>query len=280
MSLTGAAKLACVIGWPVKHSLSPRLHNYWLRQRELDGLYIPLEIAPEDLKGALEFMEKTGFRGANFTVPHKEAVMEYCAGVDETVRATGAANTIWHQRDGWHATNTDVYGLRMHLGQTLGTEALRGKRVVVLGAGGAARAVMLALEQLGIASARIINRHPGRAEAVAAQFATVRSVHGWEKPAPILAEGDVLINTTVLGMKGKDPLFLDLSSLPEHAVVVDIVYNPLETDLLRQARLRRLTTVDGLGMLLHQAVDGFARWFGVRPEVDDATRAHVLAGLI
>lgn len=280
MTVTGAAKLAAVIGYPVRHSLSPRLHNYWLDCYGLDGLYLPLEIAPADLADCLSFMQKAGFRGANLTVPHKEAVLAHCAVVDEAVTACGAANTIWLENGQWHATNTDVYGYRTHLCQTLGMELLKGKQAVVLGAGGAARAVVLALQQLQADRVTIVNRDLTRAQGLQALFPVITDVTGWEDTAKALEGADLLINTTVLGMKGKEPLTLDLAPLTPQAVVSDIVYTPLETPLLHQARVRGLRTVDGLGMLLHQAVDGFARWFGVRPEVDDATRRTLREGLL
>jgi shikimate dehydrogenase len=279
MTVTGAAKLAAVIGHPVRHSLSPRLHNYWLSRYALDGIYLPLDIAPDDLASCLSFMQKAGFRGANLTVPHKEAVLAHCAVVDETVIACGAANTIWLESGQWHATNTDVYGYRTHLCQTLGVDSLTGKRAVVLGAGGAARAVILALQQLGVGGITLINRDLARAETLQRHFPAISGVCEWQDAAKALEGADLLINTTVLGMKGKEPLTLDLAPLAAQAVVSDIVYAPLETPLLQRAHARGLRTVDGLGMLLHQAVDGFARWFGVRPEVDDATRHTVLEGL-
>lgn len=279
MTVSGAAQLAGVIGWPVRHSLSPRLHGYWLGRYGIDGLYLPLEIAPDDLADALRFMARAGFRGANLTVPHKEAALSHVDAWDEAVEATGAANTLWREDGRWHATNTDVYGFQTHLAATCGAQAFAGRRAVVLGAGGAARAVVLALSRLGVAEIHLINRDRARAEALMSRFPAVTATGGWEAAAAALAGAALVVNTTTLGMHGQPDMPLTLDALPVGAVVADIVYAPLETPLLAQARARGLATVDGLGMLLHQAVDGFARWFGVRPEVDDATRAHLIAGL-
>ena len=268
---TGRAKLAGVIGCPVKHSLSPALHEYWLREHGIDGAYIPLDVPQGCFDETLHSLHRLGFRGANVTLPYKEDAFAAVTMMDETARLSGAVNTLLRAEEGFTGKNTDVEGfmenLRTHdvAPQDLG-------RAVILGAGGAARAVAVALYFCGCRDVTIINRTRQRAENLIAEiqktgikgrFQTV----AWEMRNEALRGGDILVNTTQLGMTGQPPLELDLSDLPASAVVSDIVYNPLVTPLLAQASARGNTAVGGLGMLLHQAVPGFEAWFGVRPEV-------------
>ncbi|MBR0656492.1 shikimate dehydrogenase [Plastoroseomonas arctica] len=269
--LTGAARLAGVLGQPVAHSRSPRLHGYWLRQHGIDGAYLPLPVVPEQFARAVRGLMACGFRGANVTIPHKLAAFEICDSVDASARRAGAVNTMVFAEGRIHGSNTDGFGfLESIREQAPGWQASDGP-AVLLGAGGAARAIAAALLDAGCPRLTLVNRSLDRAEALA---------HDLGGPVAVAAEpplGDValVVNTTSLGMAGHPPLMLDLTPLPAAAVVADIVYVPLETPLLAQARARGLRGVDGLGMLLHQARPGFAAWFGVEPLVDATLRAFV-----
>lgn len=279
-TLSGKAKLAGVMGWPIGHSLSPRLHGYWLRQYAVDGAYVPLAVRREDFAGAVRMLPRLGFAGANVTVPHKEAAL---AAVDEAAgeaRRIGAVNTIVVRADGslmgW---NSDGFGFMESL-KTGAAEWNPGLGpAVVLGAGGAARAVCAALVDGGVPELRLVNRTASRAEALAADIGGPIEVVSWAERESALDGARLLTNTTTLGMAGNPPLDLVLERLPPEAVVTDIVYAPLRTPLLVAAAARGNPTVDGLGMLLHQARPGFAAWFGVEPEVTDEMRAFVLAGM-
>lgn len=276
MSLSGKALLAGVIGWPVGHSRSPRLHGFWLEQYGIDGAYLPLPVKPEDFAEVFRALPRMGFRGVNVTVPHKEAALALADHVEPLARRIGAVNTLIVRADGsMEGRNTDAFGFIENLRQgSPGFSAGRGP-AVVLGAGGAARAVIAALQDDGCPEIRLLNRTMARAEEVAADLGGSVRVVAWEKRAEALAEAGLLINTTTLGMNGQPPLEIALDDLPGDALVSDIVYAPLETDLLARARARGNRAVDGLGMLLHQARPGFAAWFGVMPEVTGELRAFV-----
>jgi shikimate dehydrogenase len=265
-------KLAGVIGWPVEHSLSPKLHSYWLKHYGIDGEYSAWAAEPKNLAAALKSLPQKNWHGCNLTIPHKEAALALVDSVDDVARAIGAINTIIVKENKLHGTNTDAYGfienIRPHL-------PARKNKAVVLGAGGAARAVCYALIKEGFASVSVINRTHDKSIVLAEQFGNMISAATWENRAALLGDADLLVNTTSLGMKGKEPLDLDLSKLPTSALVTDIVYTPLVTPLLQQAKTRGNRIVDGLGMLLYQAVPGFAAWFGTRPEVTDELREHV-----
>jgi len=279
MILSGKAKLAGIMGWPISHSRSPRLHGYWLRTHGIDGAYLPFAVAPENLVTALDALPALGFRGVNITVPHKEAALRRCDAVDDHARRIGAVNTIVVAADGTlHGSNTDAFGFLENLRQESAWRATDGP-AVLLGAGGAARAVAVALLDAGVPALRIANRTAARVEALATALDGPVEVVAWDDRAAALADAALLVNTTTLGMTGAPPLNIDLSTLPSTAVVNDIVYAPLETDLLAAARARGNPVVDGLGMLLHQARPGFEKWFGVRPSVDAALRDFVLADL-
>ena len=273
---------AGVMGWPVKHSLSPVLHGHWLKRYGINGSYEAFPVKPEELPDAIARLRDEGFRGTNLTVPHKEAAMALVDRVDATARRIGAVNTLVLGDDGsLDATNTDAYGLveniRDHAPEPLET-LFGGRPAVILGAGGAARAAVVGLADLGIGDIRVVNRTLSRAAAladIAGPDCTLRAV-GWDAREAALADAGLLVNTTTLGMEGQPPLDLDLATLPHDAVVNDIVYAPLETGLLAAARGRGNPSVDGLGMLLHQARAGFRAWFGVDPVVDDDLRDAVL----
>jgi shikimate dehydrogenase len=271
---------ACVIGWPVEHSRSPLIHRYWLKQYGIDGAYEKEAVRPEALARFLGSLGAQGFAGANVTLPHKEAALRLAAVPDEAARAIGAANTLWFDQAGrLCASNTDAYGFITNLNEQAPRWNEARRPVVVLGAGGAARAILHGLLTEGVTRILLANRTRGRAEALAQAFGPAVEAIDWQDRNRALSGCGLIINTTSLGMTGKDPLDIDLAALPKDAVVADIVYSPLDTPLLAAARARDNRVVDGLGMLLHQAVPGFERWFGVRPEVTAALRAHVSASL-
>jgi shikimate dehydrogenase len=271
---------ACVIGWPVEHSRSPLIHRYWLKQYGLDGAYEKEAVKPEDLPAFLGGLAAQGYAGANVTLPHKEAALRLAAVADEAARTIGAANTLWLDGAGrLNASNTDAYGFMTNL-NAVAPGWNEGRRpVMVLGAGGAGRAVLHGLLAEGASRILLANRTSGRAQELADAFGPAVTVVDWRERDRALLGCGLLVNATSLGMTGKEALDLDLALLPSDAVVADLVYSPLETRLLAAARGRDNRAVDGLGMLLHQAVSGFERWFGVRPEVTDELRAHVAASL-
>ncbi len=275
---TGKARLAAVIGWPVSHSLSPRLHGYWLQRYRVDGAYVPLAVAPEDLVAVVRDLPRMGFAGANVTLPHKESALAAVGEVEALARRVGAVNTIVVTEErGLVGRNTDVYGFLENLkAGAPGWRADRGPAVVI-GAGGAARAVAVALADAGAPEVRIANRTAARAQELAAALGAAALPVPWQERAGALDGAALVVNATVLGMTGAPPLDLDLGLLPREALVTDIVYSPLETPLLAAAAARGNAVVDGLGMLLHQARPGFAAWFGVEPEVTPELRAFVLA---
>ncbi len=263
--ITGHARLAGVVGWPVAHSRSPLLHNHWLTRHGIDGAYVPLPVRPEDFRAAIAGLRAAGFAGVNVTIPHKEVAFGVCTELAQGARAAGAVNTLVFTPGGIIGSNTDGVGFLANLAAH-GVSAFG--PALLLGAGGAARAIAAALLCAG-AEVTIANRSPERADALCAALPGARSL-AWSRRAAALADHALLVNTTSLGMAGQPPLELDLSDAPSGLAVADIVYVPLETRLLADARVRGLTAVGGLGMLLHQAVPGFAAWFGVTPVVDQA----------
>ena len=275
MILSGHARLAGVIGHPVAHSRSPRLHGTWLERHGIDGAYLPLAIAPEDFAACVMALAKMGFAGANVTIPHKEAAFAVCDRVAESARRAGAVNTLVFTPTGIEGANTDGSGFLANL-RAHGVDPAAGP-ALVLGAGGAARAIATALQDAG-AAVTLCNRSPARAAALARDFGLAHIP--WEARADALADHALVVNTTSLGMAGHEPLELDLARAAPGMAVADIVYVPLETPLLAAARARGLVAVEGLGMLLHQAVPGFAAWFGVTPVVDDALYRAVAADLM
>ncbi|ADZ68508.1 shikimate dehydrogenase [Polymorphum gilvum] len=271
---------AAITGWPVAHSRSPLVHGHWLKKYGLAGDYIRLPVAPEDAERFYRHFGESGLVGCNVTVPHKETAAAACDELDEAARAMGAVNTLWLDGDGrLCGANTDGIGFLGNLDQRAPGWDARPGPAVVLGAGGAARAVVWALRARGFAPVKIFNRTTEKASQLADHFGFGVEAYPWDKLCEHLGQAALLVNTTAAGMTGKPPLQIDLDGLPKDALVTDIIYTPLETDLLRQAAARGNRTVDGLGMLLHQAAPGFERWFGVRPEVDDELRRIVLADL-
>ena len=271
---------ACVIGWPVEHSRSPAIHGYWLRQYGIEGAYEKMAVRPEDLAVFLSNLSAHGYVGANVTLPHKEAALHAARAADAAAKAIGAANTLWLDANGkLQASNTDAYGFMTNLNAGAPKWRETCDVAMVLGAGGAARAILYGLIKAGVPRILLTNRTIAKAEALAREFGAPVEVIPWESKDAALSACGLLINTTSLGMTGQPPLEIMIEALPQTAVVTDIVYVPLETPLLAAARARGLTAVDGLGMLLYQAAPGFERWFGVRPEVTPALRDHVVATL-
>lgn len=283
MRITGRTRLAGIMGWPVSHSRSPALHNFWLDEAGIDGVYVPLPVEPGKLGTALRALPALGFRGCNLTIPHKQKAMGIVDRVDPLARRIGAVNTIIVAPDGsLDATNTDAYGFRENLRDCAPDWDPAAGPAVVLGAGGAARAVVASLIEAGAGEIRLVNRTLARAEQIAAELAAPGSrisIHRWNARDEVLANAGLLVNTTSLGMTGEPGLEIDLKRLPLRAVVVDIVYVPLDTTLLVEARRRGHRTVDGLGMLLHQGRPGFEAWFGTPAQVTRELRAAVLTTL-
>jgi shikimate dehydrogenase len=272
-------RAAGVIGWPVAHSRSPLLHGHWLARHGIAGAYTPLPVQPGRLEAALRGLSALGFAGCNVTVPHKEETLALVDAADDIARRIGAANLVVVRPDGsLHGSNTDAYGFLANLREQAPTWDASGPAVVV-GAGGSARAVVAALADAGVPDIRLVNRTPERAALLASSLGgPVRPV-AWAERAAALDGAGLLVNTTTQGMQGQPALDLDLSELPLAAIVTDLIYVPLETPLLAAARARGNAVVDGLGMLLHQAVPSFAAWFGVTPEVTPELRALVAATL-
>jgi len=268
--------LAGVIGSPIAHSRSPALHGFWLRRYGIKGHYVPLDIAQADLAEALRMMPRMGFVGANVTIPHKETVLGLADIVTDRAALIGAANTLIFRKDGKiHADNTDGLGFIANRQNAPNWKPASGP-AVVFGAGGAARAVIAALIEVGVPEIRLANRTRARAEAIRSDFGAKITVQEWVQAPAMLEGAATVVNTTALGMTGKSDFNVPLETLPSTALVTDIVYTPLMTQFLIEAQERGARVVDGLGMLLHQAAPGFERWFNHRPEVDDATRAAVL----
>lgn len=272
-------KRACVVGWPIAHSRSPLIHGYWLKRYGIDGSYVRHPLKPEEAGAFFRDFAAQGLAGCNVTVPHKEAAFRAAARPDAAARSVGAANTLWLEDGVLCASNTDIYGFTGNLGDQMPGWDKIGDPVAVLGAGGAARGVIRGLLDRGVSHIRIANRSRERAEALAAAFGGALAVYDWDSRDTMLVSCGLLVNTTTLGMAGQPPMAIDLSGLSRRAGVCDIVYTPLETELLRRARAAGLQVADGLGMLLHQAVPGFERWFGVRPEVTPELRALIVGDL-
>ena len=269
--------IAGVIGNSISHSKSPKLHQHWLRRYGIRGEYVPLHVESENLESVIRSMPKMGFVGANVTIPHKVDVMRFADQISDRAILVGAANTLIFKDDGKiYADNTDGYGFMANLRQGAPDWDPKSGPAMVLGAGGACRAIIVALADAGVTEIFLTNRTRAKADALRAEFGARIQVVDWVQAGNVVEDAATLINTTSLGMTGQPELRVPLDGLRPDTLVTDIVYSPLQTPLLAQAQAAGCRTIDGLGMLLHQGVPGFERWFGKRPEVDDATRQVVL----
>ena len=275
--MTDLIPLAGVLGHPIAHSRSPRVHRHWLRRYGLPGHYVPLDVAPDDLEEVLRAMPRMGFVGANVTIPHKESALRLCDLVTDRAALVGAVNTLIFRADGkLHGDNTDGYGFLANIRQTAPAWQPRSGPAAVFGAGGASRAVIVALLEAGVPEIRLANRSRPRADALQGEFGARLTVYDWNKAGEMLTGAVTVVNATSLGMAGQTAFRVPLDALEPGALVNDLVYQPLETEFLRHAGDRGCIAVDGLGMLLHQAVPGFERWFGRRPDVDTEIREAIL----
>ncbi|MEI4481270.1 MULTISPECIES: shikimate dehydrogenase [unclassified Phyllobacterium] len=269
---------AFVTGFPIKHSRSPLIHGHWLKKFNLPGSYEAIEVAPDSFPAFLNSLKDNDYVGGNVTIPHKEMAFALCQRREPAAEEIGAVNTLWFEGGQLCGGNTDAYGFLANLdASSPGWD--KHKTALVLGAGGASRAIIYALKQRGLTDIRIVNRTLTRAEELADRFGSGISAHEWIAVPELLQDVSLIVNTTSLGMEGKESLSIDLFDVRRDALVTDIVYVPLETPLLKAAHMAGLKTVDGLGMLLHQAVPGFEHWFGVRPEVTAELRNVILADM-
>jgi shikimate dehydrogenase len=269
--------LAAVIGHPIAQSKSPKLHNHWLKRYMIDGHYVPMDVAPSDFETVIRMLPKIGFVGANITIPYKLDALNLADLVTDRARLIGAANTLVFRKDGKiQADNTDGYGFIQNLFQTVPNWSPTSAKALVLGAGGAARAVLASFLEIGVPQITLTNRSQDRADALRAEFGDKIQVIDWVQAGNAMEQVNIIVNTTSLGMIGKPEMRIPLDGIQKDAVVYDLVYNPLQTKLLRAASEAGAIPVDGLGMLLHQAAPGFERWFRHKPEIDDKLRSAVL----
>jgi shikimate dehydrogenase len=278
-SLVHGKPKACVIGWPVAHSRSPLIHRFWLDRLKIEGSYELAAVAPADFPAFLRDLTRQGFAGANVTLPHKQTAFELCDIRTETAACLKVVNTLWIEAGKLCGDNTDAAGFAGALDQDAPGWDINFRTAVIIGAGGAARAIVYALKLRGMRRIFLINRSKERAAELASDFGPWIEIVDFPDLPGVLAGANLLINTTSLGMRGQPPLAVDLSPLPPDAVVSDIVYVPLETALIRAAKARGLRAVSGIGMLLHQAVPGFERWFGMKPRVTPELRGVVEADI-
>jgi shikimate dehydrogenase len=277
--MTSSVRRACIMGHPVAHSRSPMIHNYWLKQLGIAGSYDFMDLAPEQFADFVTHMAERGYVGGNVTVPHKEAAFRLAEQRDAAAETVGAVNVLWLENGRLMGGNSDVHGFVANLDDRAPGWDVKGGLAVILGAGGAARGAVYGLMQRGMRVA-LVNRTPARAAELAAHYGGGTTAHGWDDLPGLLAQADLLVNCTSLGMVGKDPLVIDLAPLKAGAVVYDIVYVPLETALLAEAKRRGHRTVDGLGMLLQQAGYGFQKWFGAQPRVTAELRSICEADIV
>jgi shikimate dehydrogenase len=270
---------ACVVGWPIEHSRSPMIHGYWLKKYAIAGTYTKRAVPPGEIDQFFAALRDHGFAGCNVTIPYKEAAFRAATERDPSAVAVGAANTLWLEDGRLAAANTDTYGYMTYLAKDAEDWARRDAPVSVLGAGGAARAIVHGFLDAGVGEIRVFNRSKERAEELVRDFGSRVKALPWADRSRASTEASVLVNTTSVGLKGAGSLDMDFTDFHPDCIVSDIVYVPLETPLIREARRHGLRTVDGLGMLLHQAVPGFEKWFGVRPEVTDELYELVAADI-
>ncbi len=269
--------LAGVIGWPIGHSKSPLIHNYWIKKHNVNGYYVPIGLRPENFESGVRSLRKLGFRGANVTIPYKETIFNMASSISDRAALIGAANTLVFGEDGSiRADNTDGIGFRENIRHYAPDWRASNGPALVLGAGGASRAIVSALLDDGAPEVRLANRTRHKAEILKDQFGAKVTVVDWNKASDATDGAATIVNTTSLGMDGQPPLKIRLNAAPATALVTDIVYTPVMTELLQHAQEQNLRTVDGVGMLLHQAVPGFHAWFDIRPEVDSQLRDIVL----
>jgi shikimate dehydrogenase len=274
-----SVRRACIVGHPVAHARSPVIHRYWLSEHKIDGDYAREDVPPERVDAFFASFAKSGYVGGNITLPHKQAAFRALARAEPVAAALKAVNTIWLEGGRLAGTNTDVHGFLANFDEARPGWSDEAEQAVVLGAGGGARAVVYGLLQRGVDRVVVVNRTAARAQAIADELGERVTPAPFDDLAAWLQDADILVNATKLGMAGQPPLAIDLASMQEGATVYDIVYVPLETPLLAAARARGLQGIDGLGMLLHQAVPAFERWFGVRPAVSQGLREALLADL-
>tara|TARA_Y100000588_G_scaffold382041_1_gene468751 strand:+ start:348 stop:1208 length:861 start_codon:yes stop_codon:yes gene_type:complete len=280
MEISGSCAVAGIIGWPIEHTRSPRVHNYWLNQYGLDGVYVPLSVEPRYLEKVIPSLTQCGFVGMNVTIPHKESVLDIVDIVDPIAQRIGAINTIVVQPDkSLVGRNTDVEGFITNLYDKIPDWNAASGPAVLFGAGGAAKAAAVALIDEGVPELRVVNRSEDKAQKLRESLNGNIVILSWNQREKALVDAKIVVNATSLGMDGWPALDVNLGRLSSAAIIYDIVYVPLETPLVIQARTNNLRVVDGLGMLLYQACSGFESWFGVKPEVTETLRAHVLADL-
>jgi len=267
---------AGVTGHPIAHSKSPIIHQYWMKAHNIKGSYKAIDIAPENLKDGIKHLISENYDGFNITIPHKQNIMGLCDEIDETAQLIGAVNTVRIYNGKLFGTNTDAFGFIQNIKTSQSSFDFKNKKILVLGAGGAARAILYGLLQEGVAEIILTNRTIETAKELAKNFQGNITVTPWEKRADLLGDIDLLVNTTSLGMQGKPPLDIDLGKLNPNALVNDIVYAPLMTDLLNHAQMRGNPIITGIGMLLHQARPAFAAWTGIMPDVTAELEAMVL----
>lgn len=278
MIISGSALIAGVIGYPVKHSLSPKLHNFWIKRYNFDAVYIPLQVSPDNIKHVVKSLPYMGIVGCNVTVPHKESVMDLMDDITPIAKRIGAVNTITINNEGkLCGTNTDAYGFIENIKNNQPDFNFSAGKSVVLGAGGAARAICAALLDEGVPEITIVNRTIKKAEEIKQHLGGNIKVKQWDDRNIILENANLLVNTTTLGMSGKSVLDINLDLLPDSALVTDIIYVPLETPLLMQAKKRGNKILNGLGMLLYQAVPGFESWFGMKAEINEELYEYILS---
>jgi len=277
ITIDNAPYLAGVIGHPISHSKSPKLHNYWLKKYKINGFYVPFSVPTEKLKNSIKGLIDLGFKGVNVTIPHKTNVLTYADSVTDRASLIGAANTLYFSKSGKiHADNTDGYGFIQNIIDEIPDFDFYDKTAIIYGAGGSSRAIASALISNGIKEVGISNRTRSKAQIISENLGAKVSVVDWRNAPEVVGEVDIIINTTSMGMAGQPDFSQPISRAKKTTLVVDIVYNPLVTDLLKEAKKLNLKTVGGIGMLINQAVPGFEHWFQKTPVIDDDIRKFII----